>query len=63
MKKQLKPIALDRILLTDGILGQRQVINRKVTVPVIMEKHWTGQGDSPSVGWTGKDAPSSLLGF
>lgn len=56
MKKQLKPIALDRILLTDGILGQRQVINREVTVPVIMEKcESTGRVKAILHQWDGQE--------
>ena len=56
MKKQLKPVALDRISLTDGILGRRQTINREVTVPVIMEKcESTGRVRAILHRWDGRE--------
>lgn len=57
MKKQLKPVALERISLTGGLLAQRQTINRSVTVPVIMEKcESTGRVRAILHQWDGQEA-------
>jgi hypothetical protein len=52
MKRKFTPLKLEKVVLTSGLLGERQKLNEQVTVPIIYNKfNETGRIESLSCQW------------